>query len=480
MQNIISRQLISNNFVGTDVVKNETLTKDDLIDKINNWKCFLKFNCNAQAGESILLGIVNISFDYIALCFASAELSLKLVVVDYERPNEEWDLNYIDPKTKILSPIDIFIHDWDNSDLEFAYSSKINYFINVADRSYNLNKIKELSFTTDQLSLVETLLPQKDNVLMKYTTSGTTGTPKLIEHTHELYYKLAIRNSKQFEGVYVHTRNLHHGSTAAGYLFPLFASNSIKKHIIFNIDEDEQWDQFLDVMSEYKDDWHILFFAYPFMVDKFINSCNEQKVKWPNLNLHIISYIQDNFRTAVKDGVFNSISSIFGSNETAGPLFYLYVDKDNLNKPPTVFTKVDDFFPMKLYDDGRLSITLPVGDNKEIITGDVFEIKDGYYVHKGRSDLIRINGEVINFETIRQLNLKDPRFYVVSDAIKNCLYLVHWEDVDNSEIESFKDLVESNFNRVRIHNVSKLDKHNFFCGRKIDNELIREYFRKSF
>ncbi len=100
MNNVISRHMISDNFVGLPLHKGQQYSKNDLISKIDLWKYILKYKCSAQAGESILIGMQILNIDYLAVCFAAAELSLKVVIVDYTRNDDFKDLTYYDPKTK--------------------------------------------------------------------------------------------------------------------------------------------------------------------------------------------------------------------------------------------------------------------------------------------------------------------------------------------------------------------------------------------
>jgi hypothetical protein len=83
---MITRDIISNNFKGINLRgSKEPFTKIQLIDKIDLWKYILCEQCKAIHGESILIGLQTLDLDYIAAIIASAELGLKIVIVDYNR-----------------------------------------------------------------------------------------------------------------------------------------------------------------------------------------------------------------------------------------------------------------------------------------------------------------------------------------------------------------------------------------------------------
>ena len=107
----ITRSFISNTFFANDLANKIKFDKLSLSKNIDYWKYILVTKFNAKHGESIIIGHQNLNIDYLATIYAAAELSLKIVIIDYIRQDNFNDLNFFDPKTKVLSPIDIFIHD---------------------------------------------------------------------------------------------------------------------------------------------------------------------------------------------------------------------------------------------------------------------------------------------------------------------------------------------------------------------------------
>lgn len=478
----ITRSFISNTFFANDLANDIKFDKLSLSKNIDYWKYILVTKFNAKYGESIIIGHQNLNIDYLATIYAAAELSLKIVIIDYIRQDNFNNLNFVDPKTKVLSPIDIFIHDWDNEYLEKELPGfeKFNFFKRYSNRTYSIINDIESSVDIDQdeFNRISNIQPRKDDILIKATSSGTTNTPKVIEHTHEFIHAVSLRNTQLYKtgNAVVHVKNLNHGASAAVTLFPAIASDDVSQHFIYSVDEDEPLTEFVELLSPYRNEVSFLSFPYPYLTDKFVESSDDIGVTWPNLNLLTLSYIVESAKHAVRDKKFKSIVSIFGSTETIGPVFTNYITTDRWDCDSRYFKKVDDFYKIDLSNDGKISITPPVY-NSPHITNDYFTREDEFFVHQGRSDLVRINGEHFDLATINKLNKENDKFYIVVDTVSQCLYLAYWEDISQEEINSYITEIENNFKRITVNKSMQLIKKSFYYGIKLDNELLREYFR---
>jgi hypothetical protein len=472
----ITRDIINNNFVGVNLSNdNIPFDKTTLSEKIDLWKYILKYKCHAQKGESILIGIQSLNIDYLAVCFASAELSLKIVIIDYSRKDDFTDMDFYDPKTKVLAPIDIFLYDFPKSFIDECPEdyAKFKFFTQCSNRTYSI--VDDIDYTVSskiEYSIAKAEMPHPSDVVMRCTSSGTTGTPKIVEHTHEFMHALAYRNASKFSGTCLHTRNLNHGSSLAVYLLPTLVK--LTDHLFYDVNE-TKFDEFMDAIKDYSKTLEYIIFPYPFLIEEFITQSKNLNITWPNLNVQTLSYISDNARKAVDEGTFKTITSIFGSNETSGPLFELTIDKDSIDRDSSMFTKPDNFYKFNFYEDGLIGVQMPLY-NTEIITNDLFEIQGDFYVHKGRSDFVKINGEVVDIKLINEFNNSNENAYVVTDAIHNCLYLAYWNNEDTALLEEFNKTL-NNFKRVEVTKTAVLNKSTFLSGIKLDNELIREYFR---
>ena len=476
---IVTRDFISDNFNFTDLRSTEKIAynKEDLLVKVDYWKYFLKKGHNAKQGESILIGLQKIDINYFAIIIAAAELSLKIVVVDYNRTDDFKNLEYNDPKTKLLSPIDIFLHDFpiEEIDSNQGIYAKFIFFTKHSKKTISTTDTFHMKVDVEELKIISDIRPNPKDILFRVTSSGTTDIPKVIEHTHEFIFAISTRNSKMYKGTALHTGNLNHGASASVTLLPLLTSDNVDKHIFSDADASSM-ERLVDDIEPYSKNLGYASFPYPFLIDKFIEISKSKNIMYPKLDLITLSYILESGKRAVRDGVFNSITSIFGSNETLGPLFLNTATRDNWNIDSRYFLEYDNFYKTRLSSDGKITISMPIY-NKEIVTNDYFSKNGLYFIHQGRSDMFRINGESINLSTINDLNKKNTDFYVVIDTLNHCLYLACWRETSLEEIEQIKNEVESKFERVKITKISQIDKSNFYYGIKIDNELLREYFR---
>ena len=476
--NTLTRKIISDKFSLTKLEDHSVYNKEDLFEKIDLWKYILVDQCNAKEQESILIGITTLSIDYFAICFASLELSLKIVIVDYNRKDDFSTIEYKDPKTKALSPIDIFLHDVDEELFQSGAKAinKFKFFTTCSKRTYNIKKLNHKILDDNKFQVIQSVVPKKESIAIRCTSSGTTGTPKIVEHSHEFLYKISLRNSSKFSGDCLHIRNLNHGSSIAVFLLPSLMNDKVNNHLVFNVDEGEPFDKFVEAILPYRESMHFINFPYPYMIDEFINSNIKKEIKWPNLKVQTLSYIQQKSKDAIREGIFESITSIFGSNETSGPVFECTIGKDNIDMDSSKFKKLDDFYSINLDSEGLISIGMPVYNNS-IVTNDIFKFENGYYVHSGRKDMVKLNGEIIDYNIINNFNKDNADYYLIIDSLQNSLYVAFWNLFDEELLEKINDFLKNNYKRIKVDKHSVLNKNDFMSGIKMDNELLREHFR---
>jgi hypothetical protein len=198
----------------------------------------------------------------------------------------------------------------------------------------------------------------------------------------------------------------------------------------------------------------------------------------PDLSLYTLSTIPDAWADLYKSKKISNIISFFGCNETSGPVFISETKDENFKE--SYYKLMDDFYKINLNDGNNLEVQMPVYNNS-ICTNDVFEIIDGYYKHKGRNDLYRVNGSVVDLPRYNTIANEKLNSTLVVDTIKDKLYLAIWEDIEdmNSKVDSIclqiQDMSESTH---KVDKFALLEKDRFFTGVKLDMELLRDYFRK--
>lgn len=482
---VISRELISDKFVGINLREDsQQYDKQKLSDKIDRWKYILVNECNARKGDKILVGISTIDVDFLALCFAIFELSLVIVIADQDPVKIIGGREIINPKISSLMPLDIVI--WEyltlNPNATDPMTMKYNYFAKHCDRIFMLDKLNKVD-VPDDISAISNIRPDRDDILMLTTSSGSTGTAKIIEHKHGFFYDLCKRNSTRFSGNVIHHKNMHHGSSLSVFYLPSLASDAVEKNYFLSCYEDLM-PSFVTAVREI--DLNHISFPYVHLMNSFVRCAEDQGAKFPNMRVSLLSYVPSHCREFIRDGYFSEVESIFGSNETAGPVFLSTMNVENLDSfENKTFYAPDDFYKIELIND-ELNVTLPVY-GKTIKTNDIFEQVDGKFHHKGRSDLVRINDVQINFEFLEKLcAYYGNKILLVTDDVENKLYMLIEKDSEYDSEEKSAKLVKNVNARLRDYFSSNLvfvDKYHvadfttFITGVKIDRELIRNFFR---
>lgn len=458
---LITREVINKNIVYRDYyeektgsVKYHSYGYKELCACINYFKNVLLNDYNAKKGQTVLIGLANSDKFQIAAVFACAELGMPFVIVDYNRPDDFIDPDYVDPKTKILSPIDFFIT-FNLDSNKFRMFKKHAKQTIIVDKNVNLENIEDNTI----------IRANSEDVFMKCTSSGTTGTPKLVIHNHKFIYQLIFRNSKFFYGGVGLVWNLNHGSSLATFFLPSLVSKetSVCYNLTFMI---------LHKANIILD--HIMV-PYAHYIDSVLRNAN--KLYSRNLILYTLSTIKKEWLPHVNHDI-KDIISIFGSNETSGPTL-INKASDQLFQE-SIYFEVDDFYEINLSESNEFLVTLPIY-NKTINTNDKFELINDRYKHVGRSDLIRINGLNIDHETYSKHALEFVgNCDLVYDTVKNNIYLAIWkykDGIDENILKLKNKIMQLSGEAHTINKYKVIEYDRFLVGIKLDQELLRDYFR---
>ena len=466
---ILDRNIVSKNFL----YKEGDLQRDDLFARIDYWKNVLVNKCKARKGQTIALGITRIDFDYFAITFASLELGLLFVVLDYSSRADE--LGIKDFKNDVYGNIDIFLHKLDERNAD-----KLKYY---SKRSKNIYDVKDLrNYDIDIDDNINAIRPDPDDYMLFCTSSGTTGTPKIVKHKHGFMYELVQRNKKLYSGSVLHIRNLHHGSSLAVFFLPVLASDDVSFHTCFGYDKQTEYE--LNQVAEVAEQYKIENISFPFSVDIdiFLKIAKQNKRNFNNLNMFTLSYINPKWNDFFDLGI-HKFESIFGCNETSGPLFLSQLKRDK-SFDSREFVQIDNFYKFDVQKE-KLNVHMPVY-NTIIEMNDIFEIQptawpmagNNIFIHKGRYDIVKINQVELNLQELSNIPaMFDIDGEIITDTIYNKLYLALWSDTEEVKINQLKEHINQINSRLQIDQSKRINKYNFFRGIKIDKEMIRDYFR---
>lgn len=457
---IVTREIINKDIIFTDVTTyNYESTVYDyykLSKEIDKFKNLLQ-KYNAISGNSIIIGI-HPSIEQIAAIFASLELGMVITIIDYGRKDNFQHYKYMDPKTEILLPVDFFIVENSSSTDKFNYFSRIcNTAIVCSSESFDYNENNTIECT-----------PESD--IIKCTSSGTTGTPKKITHTHEFFSKLVERNSVFFDNTVGLGFNLNHGSSIATYFLPALASKKVKKFVNFMYQDDERYTESFSYQLTIIENLNHLMMPYRNFLEQIA------KYKNPNLTLYTLSVIPSKLKIKYQD-CYKDIISFFGSNETSGPVFINRINDTKYQEES--YFEIDNFFAYKLFDK-KLHVKLPVY-NHTINTQDEFYFDNDVYYFLGRNDLQRINGMCIRNKSYSRIVQEFVNGELVYDYLRQEIYLAIWDKTTHPK--KIVKKINKKIKRISrsshyITKVAVLDREEFLSGVKLDQELLREYFRR--
>lgn len=462
MNEIITRDFINKNIKYIDYEKNFEYDFNTLSREIDAFKNLLqKHGVVSDTPKSAVIAF-DPGLQQTACIFACFELGVEICLIDYNRIDQFHKKDYIDSKTKILMPVDYYIG---NHNTDFG---KKGYFINSCNKSI-IYKDSSLDYTPNL-----NIFSKPNSLIMRCTSSGTTGTPKLIKHTHKFMYHLAKRNTRYYYGNCAVVYNLNHGSSFATYFLPILHSDLTVN--IFSIQEpglEFCKSSFSKVNKFLKNIDHIML-SYSYDIDNIISKSSSR------VNIYTLSSIAKRWKK-YKDVTVKDIVSFFGCNETSGPTLINKLSFSNFRS--NEYYVVDNFYDIKIKNK-KLHVKLPFYNNLEIDTKDlfIFDSKNNSYTFKGRNDLIKINGVPIKHNDynliIKKYKIKNSD--IVYDIQENQIYIAVWKkqtDLDKKIESSSLDIKKISNNAHTINKYAVLTKKWFLTGIKIDNELIRDYFR---
>jgi hypothetical protein len=465
---IFSLDAVSKNFRLFNDSNNKWNSRELLTEFVDHWKIIFVEKNRLKTGDKIGLGFPLTDIYYFSALIAAAELGLKLVVLDLFAQTAALAEQFF--------PLDLFVsglaltpekhnyystvslqteywHVWD------SYSTESNGWWDRSDRS-----------DIDQ-----------DLVLLLCTSSGTTNRPKKVEHSHKFLFNISKRNCDlfRFQGNILHIRNLHHGSSLATYFIPALMSDECKGHFIFNLESELKIADLVQYCFDH--DINHVQFPHVHLAEQFLKQAVLKKFMFNNLTIYILSYINPAWQELIKQCGFVKIVSVFGCNETSGPLFTNTLQPTQIEFDHTSFVANDNFYQFDFNHQGQLVVGLD--DYKtSVVMQDSFNRNGNVFTHLGRNDLVRINDIKIDLFWILELAKNEKiNAQIVIDRDREKLYLAVWDETDLQLASNHLNakIAERYSDNVHIESAKHLKLEDCMAGIKLNHEVIRHIFRES-
>lgn len=468
---IITRELINKNIKFHEILLSrtnefvlKTYSYTDLCVLIDTYKNLL-ISKGGRKGYSAVIG-EQISLSQTAFVFACAELGIDITIVDNPHgptSQEGYFSGMISTKLKLLLPI------------TYLLSSTNDYTVNNDKTRILMDVCRYTVFCQEEpknQTPNDVIYAQDDTIFLRCTSSGTTGTPKVITHTHDFMSRLIKRNSSMFQGTMGVIANLNHGSSPATFFLPGIVSENVTDIYHIQAAVGQRLAIVLSKLQNLGININHIMFPYTYIIDDFFATGQ----KADQCIFYTLSVIKNEWLKFVKQDVVKDIISIFGTNETSGTLMINQATDDDFTE--NTYKALDDFYGLIINGKSELEVQMPVYD-KVVATNDAFtKIKDKY-LHLGRSNLYRINDLEIDVNNYSSLLKKHGNADIIVDTNKNSIYIVFWDNsMDASIAKDIDQLMREDSNG--LHFISKhayLDQKDFLTGVKVDRQLIREYFR---
>lgn len=460
------------------------ISREYLFSVISYWKTKL-LDQGVKKGDKIGFAITYMDISYIAILFASFELGLKLTIL--LKPSNVQEITQ--PKFNIYFPLDVVFLDRFATklfpELRDYFTKNSKSHIDVERIGYNFPVKKDFGKRAKKIYCDE------DDISLLCTSSGSTGYPKLISHTHKFFYDLCSNNWKPLEfneeDRVLHLVTFNHGSSLGIFFLP--SMYKCKWHYFgikdfsITVFNEENWKIFITFCQ--KNNITKVQSPFDYCTDYMVSSIEKSEHGCPNLTIFVLSFINPKWLSAVKSGKIKKIVSIFGCSETSGPLFLPLINKDTENFDPYFLGKpINDFHNIQIINE-NLTVEIPTYNTIVNTEDAIKETEDGCYF-KGKKKAYRLNDVEINIYDIKGVvltHVKDVNFndvIVIVDEVYKRLYLVS----SNIKVMEHIDLVKEQIsvfynNQIHVDNIFYIENiQDFIVGIKPDREKLLSYIRQ--
>jgi acyl-coenzyme A synthetase/AMP-(fatty) acid ligase len=404
-------------------------------------------------GDQVLL-IHTVWPQYLAWFLACAELGLVLVVSD-----EHLDSAYV-------------------SDLLHRCYGDIRWVIADQNQNWQLQhhtaELISSVISGAHTSSADQIWSTPQSVLIRASTSGTTGWPTVTDFTHAELMSLAYRNAQVlgFQGWHrcLHTKILHHGSVVAVHFLPALLScdqhwhlpelPEVPRHLMARLIQTENIQQVLCFYQQFSD----------------LAEHLDPDILMPDLHINVLSGVHTSeLQRVTKLGA--EVRSIYGTTQSSGPVFAPVIQPGwsgvNFGAP------LDDFYQIRISADSELCVT--PGSGTEVRTGDNFSLdQNSDYIWAGRNTQYRRAGTRIFLSEILsalRVFLPDISTDAVYNPVTEQIYLRSDQPLDlNTLNQQFRNYFGTD--NYQLDLVVVAHRSEFFSGIKFNSRYFLNYCEK--
>ncbi len=387
-----------------------TFTWKEFNDEINRFSNYLSKELDVKHGDYVM-HLQNDSLDWLVTYFAIIRLGAIVVPLNFRFESSDilYAAEVCDPKVFVIGSEFIKVVQGAQKDL----TTVKNYICvgdEVPDKMIDYKTIKAYEDTSDALASVD-----RDHNLAMMFTSGTTGKPKPVLHTHFSVNSTAVGNgmtySVQKDDNYLIFLPLYHSGTMFLYapFYALGATGTIirgfkdPKWIIEAIDEDKCTD---------------MLFVVPIGI-AVLNAIEKGDIKISDYDLSSWKYMEigaqpvpfDIMKMLV-DKLPCKVSNIYGITEGGGGGTFNLFPEDTLRKPGSI-GKPTFGVEAKIVDESGKD--LPKGNVGELVFKTPRQMKEYYNNPEKTKETIK-DGWLFTGDLLRQ---DDEGYYYVVDRMKD-------------------------------------------------------------
>jgi len=438
---------------------------NDIIGGIVQWKNILHEQANLEPGQKFGVGGSRCDYTYLTAVFAGIELGGKILVMPAS-----------DSGKKLVGPINAWLYEdhvkktiLDGEKVGAKHAIPWSTFYNFKSKFDNVFYLNQIDRLPDEIVLIT-------------STSGTTGTPRIIEYTHRMFDDVRKRSIKIFnlveEDRVLHLSNMHHGGTGGVFFLP--SLSACKYHYYFDGQNPvADIDQLVNLVQQEK----ITKAMFPnnVLVDKFLD-----KLTWVDhdFEMYVNQSISKTWIDKVKRTNVKAIHALFGSTETLGPIF-LNTITPNTDSDHNILNYgklLDDHYAVTCQDNCTI---VDIKNHYQEVLNDFFTIdSDGNHIFQSRTTMIRINDCVVSLKDLTRItqDLLDNNGVIVPDIITNKIYVAYNKNITDPESTLHQlDLELKAISPIlQVDYSACVDLGQFISGIKLSMENLRTHFRQKY